>query len=60
MKYNPKLNITILSSIAHGFFNFLTAEMVNDLKDAHTERSLPPIKCSQQHALPTITENPFR
>ena len=31
IKYNLKHNITLLSSIAHGFFNILTAETVNDL-----------------------------
>ena len=31
IKYNPKNNITLFSSIAHGFFNILTAQMVNDL-----------------------------
>ena len=30
IKYNLKNNITIFSSIAHGFFNVLTARMVND------------------------------
>ena len=32
IKYNLKQNITVLSSIAHGFLNILTADMVNDLK----------------------------
>ena len=31
IKYNPNQNITIFSSIAHGFFNILKAQMVNDL-----------------------------
>ena len=35
IKFNLKENITIFSSIAHGFFNILTAEMVNDLNDTH-------------------------
>ena len=32
IKYNLKQNITILNSIAHGFLNIPTADMVNDLK----------------------------
>ena len=32
IKYNLKQNITILNSIAHGFLNILTADMVHDLK----------------------------
>ena len=45
IKYNLRQNITIFSSIAHGFFNILTAEMVNDLN--HTHRKKPKL------ALPT-------
>ena len=33
IKYHLKHNITLLSSIGHGFFNILTAEVVNDLHD---------------------------
>ena len=33
IKYNLKNNITLLSSIAHRFFDVLTAQMVNDLHD---------------------------
>ena len=33
IKYNLKNNITLLSSIAHGFFNVVTAQIVNDLHD---------------------------
>ena len=33
IKYHLKNNITWFSSIAHGFFNILTAQMVNDLHD---------------------------
>ena len=47
-KNNHLYIIAILSSITHVFFKFLTAEMVNDLKDAHTQRPLPPNKSSQQ------------
>ena len=32
IKYNPKQNITVLCSIAHGFLSILTADMVHDLK----------------------------
>ena len=32
-KYNLKNNITLFSSIAHGFLNILTAQMVNDFND---------------------------
>ena len=31
IKYNLKENIILFNSIAHGFFNILTAQMVNDL-----------------------------
>ena len=44
-KYILKTNITLFSSIAHIFFNILTAEMVNDLN--HTHRKKPKL------ALPT-------
>ena len=33
MKYNLQSNISILSSIAHGFFNIVTSEMVTDLNN---------------------------
>ena len=33
IKYDLKNNITLFRSIAHGFFNILTAQMVNDLHD---------------------------
>ena len=32
IKYNLKQNITLLNSIAHGFLNSLTADMIHDLK----------------------------
>ena len=38
IKYNLKHNITLLSSIAHGFFNILTAEMVNDLNETQNSK----------------------
>ena len=37
IKYNLKTNITIFSSIAHGFFNVLTARMVNDLNETQNK-----------------------
>ena len=48
-----KQNITVLSSIALDFLNFLTADVVNDIKNA---RSKSPPKSSNH--LPNITENP--
>ena len=38
---------TVLSSVAHGFFINLTAEMVDDLKDARSNRPPPPVESSQ-------------
>ena len=38
IKYNLKNNITLFSSIAHGFFNTLTAQMVNDLNDNQNKK----------------------
>ena len=52
IKYNLKQNITVHSSIAHGFLKILTAEMVHDLKNTRSIRSLK----SSNH-LPNITEN---
>ena len=37
-KYNLKNNITLFSSIAHGFFNVLTARMVNDLNETQNKK----------------------
>ena len=53
IKYNPKQNITVLSFIAHGFLNILTADMVNDLKNTRSTRYLK----SSNH-LSNTTENP--
>ena len=39
IKYNLKQNITILSSIAHGFLNILTADMINDIKSVRSRTS---------------------
>ena len=38
IEYNLKNNNTLLSSIAHGFFNVLTAQMVNDLNDTQNKK----------------------
>ena len=38
IKYHLKHNITLFSSIAHWFFNILTAETVNDLIDTHNRK----------------------
>ena len=37
IKYNLKNNNILFSSIAHGFFNVLTAQMVNDLNDTQNK-----------------------
>ena len=37
-KYNLKNNITLFSSIANGFFNVLTAQMVNDLNETQNKK----------------------
>ena len=42
IKYNLKNNITLFSSIAHGFFNILTAQKVNDLHDTQNKKSKNP------------------
>ena len=47
IEYNLKQNITIFSSIAHGFFNILTSQMVNDLKDIHQQQPTLPLKTSK-------------
>ena len=38
IKYYLKDNITLFSSIAHGFFNILTAQMVNDLHETQNQK----------------------
>ena len=38
IKYHLKHNITLFSSIAHGFFNILAAEMVNDFNDTQNRK----------------------
>ena len=42
IKYNLKNNITLFSSIAHGFFNIPTAQMVNDLHDSQNKKPKNP------------------
>ena len=43
IKYNPEDNITLFSSIAHGFFNVLTAQMVNYLNDTQNKKPSNPL-----------------
>ena len=58
IKYISKQNITLLSSMAHGFFDILTAAEVNDLNIASPKRPLSLIQ-SSQFPLSTISENPL-
>ena len=52
IKFNLEQNITIFSFIAHGFFNILTSEMVNDLKGAPSKkRALGPNEISSKFSL---------
>ena len=53
IKYNLKQNITLLNSIAHGFLNILTADMIHDLKNTRSKSS-----SESSHQLPNITDNP--
>ena len=39
IKYNLINNIPLFSSIAHGFFNILTAQIVNDLHDTQIQKT---------------------
>ena len=41
------------------FFNIHTSEMVNDLNEAHTQRTLQSLERSQQLPLSTISEDPL-
>ena len=41
-KYNLKNNNTLCSSIAYGFFNIPTAQMVNDLHDTQNKKPKNP------------------
>ena len=47
IKYNPKDKTTLFSSIAHGFFNILTAQMVNDLHDNQNKNQNNPLLKSE-------------
>ena len=40
IKYNLQSNISILSSIAHGFFNLVTSEMVTDLNNTEKRKRI--------------------
>ena len=42
IKYNLENNITLFSSIAHGFFNILIAQMVNDFHDSQNKKPKNP------------------
>ena len=53
IRYTLKQNIT--SSIAHGFLNILTAEMVNDLN--HTRRKTPKLTLSTSKSLENLSDN---
>ena len=54
IKYNLKQNITLLNSIAHGFLNILTADMIHDLKNTRFKSS-----SKSSHQLPNITDTPI-
>ena len=54
IKYNLKQNTTLLISIAHGFLNILTADMIHDLKKSRSKSS-----SKSSHQLPNITDNPI-
>ena len=49
IKYDPKQIFTVLSSIAHGFLNILTADMVNDLKKCSFQKTYLKFKSPAQH-----------
>ena len=52
IKYNPKQNITIPNSIAHGFLYILTTEMIPDLK-MFVQKHFPRIHINCQTLLTT-------
>ena len=54
IKYNLKNNITLFSSIAHGFFNILTAQMVNDLHD--TQNKTPKVPFLKSKSLDHLSD----
>ena len=53
IKYNLKQNLTLLNSVAHGFLNVLTVDMIHDLKNTCSKSS-----SKSSHHLPNITDNP--
>ena len=54
IKYNLKQIITMFSSVAHGFFNILTAEMVNDLTVTHHKKPIVALQtCKSLEIFPT-------
>ena len=55
INYHLEHNITLLSSIAHGFFTILTAEMVNDLSD--TQNRKPQNTLSKSKSLDNFSDN---
>ena len=59
IKYNLKQNITIISSKAHGFFNILRAEIVNDLNDTHHHKPKLALKISKSSPMPHLNDNPL-
>ena len=56
IKYTLKQNISLFTSIAHSFFNILTAEMVNDLNDTHQRK--PKIALSTSKSLDNLSDTP--
>ena len=53
IKFNLKQNITLLNSIAQGFLNILTADMIHDLKNVRSKSS-----SKSSHQMSNITDNP--
>ena len=58
IKYNPKQNITIFSSIAHVSFDILTAQMVNDLNETLHNKPKTALKDSKFSTMTHLTDNP--
>ena len=58
IKYNLKENITLFSSIAHGFFYIFTVEVVNVLNDNHHEKPRFALKNSKSTSLTHVTDSP--
>ena len=59
IKYNLKQSITLFSSIAHGFFNILTAGMVNDPSHTHRRNTKLALPTSKSHDSFSDTLDPF-